>query len=322
MCYKSTNTHALEFWEFYGPDCSQKSCPKGISLSTIATQKPWHANVTFLPVTAAGDSFDFLVFDVNPEERSNLDFDVQIDMRVISAGASPQLGWKFSSDRAFGNPVTISDHTTLTESVLLSRNGKNTGIRVWFDEDKGVATGATFANNVKKNDRYKLMLPYNNGITFNAGDANTAHQYTQCSGVGVCETSSGACQCPPGFSGIACQRRECPSKCSGHGVCTPLQKFVGDLDSPSYTYNTAWDATSSATCVCDAGFRGIDCSERECPSSSDPMGGFGADGVDDESQTGPSMDCSGRGVCDYSSGQCKCGKGFKGTACEEQTNFV
>jgi hypothetical protein len=31
------------------------------------------------------------------------------------------------------------------------------------------------------------------------------------------------------------------------------------------------------------------------------------------------MDCSGRGKCDYTTGQCQCFKGFFGERCEEQT---
>ena len=29
------------------------------------------------------------------------------------------------------------------------------------------------------------------------------------------------------------------------------------------------------------------------------------------------QDCSGRGICDYSSGTCKCFSGYAGTACEK-----
>lgn len=46
------------------------------------------------------------------------------------------------------------------------------------------------------------------------------------------------------------------------------------------------------------------------------MGGFGGDGrsmkeESDDPAAGPAMDCSGRGICDYSNGICQCFKGTK-----------
>jgi hypothetical protein len=34
------------------------------------------------------------------------------------------------------------------------------------------------------------------------------------------------------------------------------------------------------------------------------------------------MDCSGRGLCDYATGQCGCFRGFFGERCEQQTTLV
>jgi hypothetical protein len=34
------------------------------------------------------------------------------------------------------------------------------------------------------------------------------------------------------------------------------------------------------------------------------------------------MDCSGRGLCDYTTGSCKCFKGYYGERCESQTTLV
>merc|ERR1712216_469168 len=54
-----------------------------------------------------------------------------------------------------------------------------------------------------------------------------------------------------------------------------------------------WDANKHVGCVCDLGARGPDCSLEECPSGSDVLLGKG---------NNFGRDCSGRGICDYSSG--------------------
>ena len=80
----------------------------------------------------------------------------------------------------------------------------------------------------------------------------------------------------------------------------------------SRVYSTPWDADKIVGCICDLGRRGPDCSLKECPSGPDPMGGFGgSDGYE----------CSGRGICDFTEGQCMCHHGFYGTKCEYLTNL-
>ena len=49
---------------------------------------------------------------------------------------------------------------------------------------------------------------------------------------------------------------------------------------------------------------------QECPSGSDPMGGYGNEA---------GRDCSGRGICNYKSGRCHCFAGYYGLACEDMT---
>lgn len=114
----------------------------------------------------------------------------------------------------------------------------------------------------------------------------------ECSDGGVCDTSTGECTCYPGYEGSACQRTSCPNDCSGHGVCRSNQDFAVDyseavfkaqnaehptLVKDSYydyflvTYDDAWDAGMQYGCLCDVGFRGVDCNTVECPTSYDAM---------------------------------------------------
>jgi hypothetical protein len=134
----------------------------------------------------------------------------------------------------------------------------------------------------------------------------------ECSDKGVCDGKSGECACFDGYEGIACQRTVCPENCNGHGTCQSLADIAVD-DIPESTYSRAWDGDKHFGCVCDSGFRGPDCSLIECPTGDDVMGGEGG---------AHGRDCSGRGICDYSSGVCECFSGFVGTRCESQTTLV
>jgi hypothetical protein len=98
-------------------------------------------------------------------------------------------------------------------------------------------------------------------------------------------------------------------------------------------YSAAWDASKQYGCKCDLGYRGPDCSLKECPSGTDPQGG--PSNTLFSTAAAPAVasatilltrleprDCSGRGMCDYSTGNCNCFKGFFGEDCSLQTALV
>ena len=64
---------------------------------------------------------------------------------------------------------------------------------------------------------------------------------------------------------------------SGHDliISNDCNINTSSYSSLGYTYETPWDALKLYGCVCDIGYRGVDCSLLECPSSSDPRGGWG-----------------------------------------------
>eukprot|EP01038_Epipyxis_sp_PR26KG_P011527 gene11527-15440_t len=103
---------------------------------------------------------------------------------------------------------------------------------------------------------------------------NSAHWYAECSNVGICDRTTGLCDCFEGFEGAACQRMSCPIgednnvTCSGHGICQNLYQIAQRDYQSSYQL---WDKQISRGCVCDKGFYGGDCSQRTCKRGIDPL---------------------------------------------------
>jgi hypothetical protein len=130
----------------------------------------------------------------------------------------------------------------------------------------------------------------------------------ECAGRGLCDTTAGTCECYTYFASSDGYGREgdrgdcgatttvvsaCPGEiaCSGHGSCS---------------------GPPSHRCDCSEGWRGGDCGERACPSDRE---WFGFPSGDDAAHSNRA-ECSGRGVCDRSTGDCTCQVGFLGAACE------
>jgi len=154
------------------------------------------------------------------------------------------------------------------------------------------------------------ICPKSEAWVGNVVSSNNLHPIVECSNRGLCDRESGICICFPGYEGIACQRTNCPEDCNDRGTCWPeriLARNAGRI------YDTPWDAYKHIGCVCDSGYRGPACELVECPSLTDPQGGYGNEA---------GRDCSGRGLCDYAKGKCKCFHGFYGSACEDQIAIV
>ena len=116
-------------------------------------------------------------------------------------------------------------------------------------------------------------------------EQQSAHDYAhpvECSNQGMCDRTTGECQCNLGWFGGACERMNCPGDppCFGHGQCLSMMQLaeVATLngDATDYTYGTnphnpkTWDYEMIKGCRCDEGFEGYDCSLRSCPRGDDP----------------------------------------------------
>lgn len=141
-------------------------------------------------------------------------------------------------------------------------------------------------------------------------NSNNLHPWAECSNKGICDRSTGECNCFTGYEGAACQRTVCPDNCNDQGTCWPEKHLASKA---GRIYDEPWDAMKHVGCLCDAGYRGPACDQQECPSGADPLSGYGNEA---------GRDCSGRGICDYSSGICSCFTGFFGTRCQHQTTVM
>lgn len=143
-----------------------------------------------------------------------------------------------------------------------------------LDSSSG-ALGGPNVNVVPNNDMYPFGTTEQYPATTDIDGAvlhNTAHEYRECSNKGICDRGSGTCQCFEGYDGSACQRASCPSTgggvCSGHGTCETIQEIAGRDFGNIYRL---WDEDATMGCVCDGGYTGPDCSERQCKYGADPL---------------------------------------------------
>jgi hypothetical protein len=143
-----------------------------------------------------------------------------------------------------------------------------------------------------------------------ASGNHEAHAKEECSMAGTCNRKTGECECFSGYEGKACERSLCPNDCNGRGRCVTQEILAYEA---SKTYSEPWDAQKEAGCVCDIGARGPDCSLEECATGVDPRGSPKANSF--------GRDCSGRGICDYSTGLCHCFSGFYGVGCSLKAEF-
>ena len=130
-------------------------------------------------------------------------------------------------------------------------------------------------------DCSQKICPFGNAWVDYAGGVDNAHNLAECSNKGICDRTTGVCQCLLGFVGEACDRKSCPSSCNARGKCQSLMYYAATKDpgdglsvfdgtSSIPTYKTRWDAEKIFGCNCDNNFYGPDCSLQYCPNGDDP----------------------------------------------------
>lgn len=113
--------------------------------------------------------------------------------------------------------------------------------------------------------------------------SNAAHEMTECSGMGNCDSNTGKCFCADGFKGSACEFMTCPGRpdeCSGNGQCMSMASLAEEAEQNGNPVvveygidpNSAltWDSDQVLGCRCNEGYESYDCSARSCPKGDDP----------------------------------------------------
>eukprot|EP00981_Chlorochromonas_danica_P003533 scaffold659_cov192-Ochromonas_danica.AAC.46 len=185
-------------------------------------------------------------------------------------------------------------------------------------------------------------------------DSANVHRVVECSNNGLCNRNNGTCQCYAGYTGLACEKMACQGNpvCSDRGRCLPMYRLARTMTALPLSTSlnnyypilsgtpASWDYETGQQCVCDsswpvglqagetqqAEYFGPACQFRHCPSGDDPVTlyvnetnceGISITGGADVGEAGNlcHVDCSNRGVCDYTTGLCTCYVGFKGVNC-------
>ena len=88
---------------------------------------------------------------------------------------------------------------------------------------------------------------------------------------------------PAFLCAVSCPGTNGTVVCSGHGRCLTMKEGA-NLNNVEYT---AWDGDQIRGCLCDDGFQGFDCSEKQCPLGDDP----GTTGIQEIQVIHTQVDC-------------------------------
>eukprot|EP00727_Mastigamoeba_balamuthi_P004624 m51a1_g1416 putative low quality protein: tenascin-x (2078) ;mRNA; f:40510-48712 len=189
-------------------------------------------------------------------------------------------------------------------------------------------------------------------VQYGGSDCSTVVCLKSCSSHGLCNTTSGLCQCYANWTALDCSVKNvaCPGNCSGRGTCDSTQgvcycddKYTGDdcaktkcpgvpeCNSPHGTCNY-----NNGTCTCERNatgsyeYTGLWCTTKvySCPDDCnantsrgfcDPVTGqchctWPAIGTSCAQTQCASPKCSGHGSCDLNTGKCQCWEKYNVTA--------
>jgi len=339
-----------------GADCSQRTCPKAYSFSgatPYGLNKEWTvptlvaANAYSLTLTTTTDMADYVSTTVGTT------FSTGSKIRIVDT-----LYTIKSATRTSDSLVTITTYEAIAAGAAANSKAYTQSIERDYGTSISYSSASGDFGQWDANGAHNIIECAGQGTCDRAtgeckcfpgyeGEACTRTACpNQCSGHGTCLSAARLAADAVAVSGTTAGLDGATTADAAHPSQTPYLSNAATV----YSYNTAWDSNKHYGCKCDLGFRGPDCSLQECPSDYDPLNGCGGgkcnlgktytakDGTTANCPTGnlgasdcaslgyanryEQRDCSGRGICDYTTGVCKCFSGFFGEACNIQTILV
>eukprot|EP00941_MAST-03F_sp_MAST-3F-sp1_P001578 g1578.t1 len=286
-----------EGWSGY--DCSERECPTGDDplttgqLDEIQTLKCLctNCNTGTFRISFRGRISSSLQYTATlAEVETALEAIETIDEVTVSW--SDAQGASSSTDVVCHSDGRVMAITFLTESgdlPKLSTSSTSTDLVFTVDE----STKGTKENAPCNNRGFCTTDPFSEfGGTCNCVDLGEI-AFLSSDGKGNVGDRGDCGVLKPGVTISTCPLSSSSSTgtdfCSGHGTCT--------------------DATKS--CECFPGWKGFNCELRGCPT-----GRAWFDEASSSNNAHAVAECSNRGACDATTGECTCQEGFEGTACQ------
>ena len=197
---------------FQSADCSGMTCPMS------------HAHVTSPQGDLNGDGDR----DDNSYKRLStycLTMDINSHTLTLSGNLKPQQGY-LSKEIAPGDLIRVGEQVFEVKAYddLTKITTTTDSIRAY----DGYAVYKFLRSQSRPQGTWEMWPGdfYGAGMTREKNTVDDeGHFYMECANRGLCDRSTGECECFDGYTGSGCQRLACPEGCSGHGTCETVDEL-------------------------------------------------------------------------------------------------